>query len=163
MPFVHSLVKATLNGKTGWCAPVELGEAAPHYVNFAVPVDDKGAFFSKYICETLKTEDGHKRSDSQALVREGQDSFILRLGKHELWFTVRPGPKEERRMAYVGSLGHEDFAFPFVEIEPEDLARLDRLYDEEDTFIIGCEPFTHYSGIRTIARVEALHERRSGQ
>lgn len=35
MAFVHSLVKAEINKKLGWCAPVELGEAAPHYVSFA--------------------------------------------------------------------------------------------------------------------------------
>lgn len=55
-------------------------------------------------------------------------------------------------MPYVGNLGHEDFRYSFMEIEPEEPDVLDRLYDEEDTFIIGCEPFTHYSGIKRLEK-----------
>jgi len=152
LAFVHSLVKAEVNGKTGWCAPVELGESAPHYINFVLPLDDKGGFFRQYTCETVTTEEGSKRVESHEFVRRGMDSFVLRLGRLELWFTVRTVPKEERRLPYVGKLGHADFAFLFAEIEPEEPERLDRLYDEGDTFVIGCEPFTHYSGIRRLAK-----------
>jgi hypothetical protein len=42
MAFVHSLVRAKVNGKRGWCAPVELGETAPHYISLVVPLDEKG-------------------------------------------------------------------------------------------------------------------------
>jgi hypothetical protein len=151
MAFVHSLVKTEVNGKRGWCAPVEVGEAAPHYISFVIPLDDKGDFFPEYICETITT-DGAKRIDAHEVVRRGEDSFVLRLGKLELWFTVRTVPKKDRRLPYIGKLGHSDFAFLFMEIEPEEHERLDRLYDEGNTFVIGCEPFTHYSGIRRLAK-----------
>ena len=152
MAFVHSLVKTELNGKTGWRAPVELGEAAPHYISFVVPVDDKRGFFAEYTCETITAEDGDKSVESHELVRQGDDSFVLHLGKLELWFTVRPVPKAERRLPYIGKLQHADFAFLFTEVEPEDPDRLDRLYEEDDTFVIGCEPFVHYSGIKRLAK-----------
>jgi len=147
MAFVHSLVKTQINGKTGWCAPVELGEAAPHYVSFVIPLVDKRSFFNEYICETITTEEGETRVESHQLIKRGEDSFALRLGKIELWFNLRPSPKDEHRLPYVGKLGHEDFQYLLMEIEPEDPDTLDKLYDDKDTFIIGCEPFTHYSKI----------------
>ena len=150
MAFVHSLVKAEVNGKTGWCAPVELGEAAPHYVSFVIPVDDSSGFFHEYTCETITAEERAKRIESHGLVRQGEDSFVLRLGKLELWFIVRPVPKEERRLPYVGQLAHPDFTFLLTEIEPEEPERLDRLYEENDTFVVGCEAFTHYLGIKRL-------------
>ncbi|HEV3260212.1 MAG TPA: hypothetical protein VG013_25370 [Gemmataceae bacterium] len=152
MAFVHSLVKTEVNGKTGWCAPLEIGEAAPHYISFVIPLDDKGDFFHEYTCETITTEEGAKRIDPHEFVRRGEDSFVLRLGKLDLWFTVRPVPKEDRRLPYVGKLRHADFAFLFTEIEPEEPERLDRLYDEGNTFVIGCEPFAHYSGISRLEK-----------
>ncbi len=152
MAFVHGLVKTEVKGKMGWCAPVEMGEAAPHYISFVIPVDDQGGFFQEYTCETVTAKEGDRRIASHELVRHGNDSFVLRLGNLELWFTVRPGPKEERRLPYVGKLQHADFAFLFTEIEPEEPDRLDGLYDKENSFVIGCEPFTHYSGIKRLAK-----------
>ena len=34
MAFVHGFARTQVNGRKGWCAPVELGEAAPHYFSF---------------------------------------------------------------------------------------------------------------------------------
>lgn len=152
MAFLHSLVKTQENGRKGWCAPVELGEAAPHYVSFVVPVDDARGFFDDYICETVTTGQADRRTESHELVRQGDDSFVLRLGKLEVWFTVRAASPKEQRLPYVGQLEHEDFRYSFTEIEPEEPAMLDRLYEDEGTFIIGCEPFTHYSGLRNVER-----------
>ena len=152
MAFVHSLVKVAVKGKRGWCAPVELGEDAPHYISFTIPVDGKGHFFPRYTCETITTAGAEKRIASHELIKKGEDTFLLRLGKREFWFTSTPGPKEERRLPYVGKLGHEDFAFLLTEIEPEEPHRLDTLYNEDGIFVIGCEAFTHYSGIKRLAR-----------
>jgi hypothetical protein len=52
----------------------------------------------------------------------------------------------------VGELRHEDFALMLSEIEPERPGSLDELYDEENILVIGCEAFTHYSGIERLAR-----------
>ncbi len=152
MAFVHSLAKTEIKGKLGWCAPVEIGEAAPHYISFVIPVDDKRGFFHEYTCETIAVEDADKRIESHELTRQGEDTFVLRLGKLDLWFTVRAIPKAERRLPYLGKLQHADFAFLFTEIEPENPDRLDRLYEEENTFVIGCEPFVHYAGIEKPAK-----------
>jgi hypothetical protein len=152
MAFVHSLVKTQTNGTKGWCAPAELGEAAPHYISFVIPVLDKCSFFNKYTCETITTEQGEKTVVSHELTKHGEDSFALRLGKFELWFTVRPGPKDECRLPYVGKLEHEDFRHLFMEIEPEDPEALDRLFDDKNTLIIGCEPFSHYTGADKVAK-----------
>ncbi len=152
MALVHSLVRTETGGKTGWCAPVELGEATPQYVSFVLPVDTSGAFHDRYTCETVTAAGADRRSETHELVRQGPDSFVLRLGKREFWFTVRPVSKAERRLPYVGKLRHPDFAFLLTEIEPEDLEGLDQLCEDEGTFVIGCEPFTHYSGIKRMAK-----------
>ncbi len=152
MAFVHSLVRAEVRGKTGWRAPAELGEAAPHYISFVIPVDGKGDFFPRYTCETITTAALGKTIASHELVKAGEDTFVLRLGNREFWFTATPGPKEQRRLPYVGKLGHQDFALLLTEIEPEEPDSLDRLYNEEDTFVIGCEAFSHYSGIKRLPK-----------
>ena len=152
MAFVHGLVRAEVRHNIGWCAPVELGEAAPHYVSFVIPLDGKGNFFPRYTCETITTVGKEKRIAPHELVKEGEDTFVLRLGDREFWFTATPGPKDVRRLPYVGKLGHQDFAHLLTEIEPEEPDRLDRLCDEEDTFVIGCDAFTHYSGMKQLAR-----------
>jgi hypothetical protein len=152
MAFVHSLVKTQTNGKAGWCTPVELGEAAPHYVSFVIPLVDSGRFFNEYHCETITTKEGETRVESHELITRGEDSFALHLGKIEVRFTLRPSPKDQHRLPYVGKLGHDDFQSLFMEIEPEDPGELDKLYDDKDTFIIGCEPFTHYSRINAPAK-----------
>jgi hypothetical protein len=147
MPFVHSLVKAKTNGKAGWCAPAELGESAPHYVSFVVPVNQKGEFFHEYICETITAIEQDKRIESHELVQQGSDSFVLHLDGTDLRFTLRPGSAKERQLPYIGNLKHEDFQYSFMELEPEDPEKLDRLCDEKGTFVIGCEPFSHYAGV----------------
>jgi hypothetical protein len=152
MAFLHSLVRTEVGGKAGWCAPVELGEAAPHYINFVIPVDSKRGFFQEYICETIVAQDGDRRIEPHEIVRQGEDSFLLRHSKIDLWFTVRPVPKEERRLPYLGKLRHADFEHLFTEIEPEDPFALDNLYEEEGIFIIGCEPFIRYSGVKKLAK-----------
>lgn len=152
MPFVHSLVRAAIEGKLGWCAPAEFGEAAPHYISFVIPVDRRGQPFPGYSCETVSTVGDEKRVALHQLVREGEDSFVLRLGTRDLWFTIKPGSGEERRLAYVGELGHQDFSFHLTEIEPAEPDLLDSLFEEEDTYVIGCEPFTHYAGIERLVK-----------
>jgi len=149
MPFVHSLVRSPLaGGKRGWCAPVELGEAAPHYVSFVVPVADNGQFFGSYSCEAVKVDNGVKTITTHELASEGQDSFLLHLDGEGFWFIVKPAVKSARRLPYVGRLRHPDFRFLFTEIEPENPADLDNLWNERHVFVMGCDPFTHYSGIK---------------
>ena len=148
MPFVHSLARSTKADKQGWCAPVELGESAPHYISFVIPVDEKGAFFGTYLCEAVTTRNKEKRLTLHELSAQGEDSFLLRVDGKDLWFVVKPVLKAVRRLPYVGKLKHPDFRFLFTEIEPAELDKLDDLCDREHTFIMGCDPFTHYSGIK---------------
>jgi hypothetical protein len=148
MPFVHSLVKSPNSDKKGWCAPVELGEAAPHYISFVVPVDEKGRFFDAYSCEVVTTRNQHKTITTHELFSKGNDSFLLHVNGSQFWFIVKPTVKSARRLPYVGRLTHPDFQFLFTEIEPEEPAALDDLCDKDHTFVMGCDPFTHYSGIR---------------
>jgi hypothetical protein len=150
MPFVHSLVKVTRADKLGWCAPVELGEAAPHYISFVVPVDDRGAFFSTYLCEAVTTRNKEKNIVLHELSAQGKDSFLLRIAGKDFWFVVKPAAKAARRLPYVGTLTHSDFQLLFTEIEPEEPDKLDDLCDREQTFIMGCDPYTHYSGIESV-------------
>ena len=149
MAFVHSLVK-TQDGTKGWCAPLELGEATPHYISFVIPVDDRKTFFAEYTCETITRAKRAQRIESHDLVMRGEDSFVLHFDKQDVWFAVKPGPKKDRRLPYVGTLQHDDFRYQFTEIEPEDPDELDRIYDTENLFVIGCEPFAHYSGIKSV-------------
>lgn len=152
MAFVHSLVRAEGSDKPGWCAPVELGEAAPHYVSFVVPIDENREFLSRYTCETVLVAGEEKRRQTHELLFRGQGSFVLPLGGNEIWFALRPVANRERRLPYVGKLIHADFERLLTEIEPEEPRLLDRLYDEQNTFVIGCEPFSHYAGIERLTK-----------
>jgi hypothetical protein len=154
MAFVHGLVRAEENRKKGWLAPAELGEAAPHYVSFALPLDENGRFFQSYTCEVINTRDGVKEVQLHQLIKHGTDSFVLRIGNLEIWFAVRPVSKDER-LPYVGKLKHDDFERLFTEIELEEPSKLDRLFETEGTFIIGCEPFAHYDGIEELAKMHS--------
>lgn len=147
MPFVHSLVRLRRADQRGWCAPVELGESAPHYLSFVLPVDPQGAFFTTYSCETVTVQGSKKVLDRHELATEGNASFVLRLAGKDLWFAVKPPLNGPRRLPYVGGLKHPDFEFLFTEIEPRDGGQLDALFDRDRTFIIGCDPYTHYAGI----------------
>jgi hypothetical protein len=149
MHFVHSLVRTKKSGRTGWFAPIELGESAPHYISFVIPVDERSGVFNEYTCETIRTgaRDDEKR-DSHRLLKKGEDSFLLALNRHEIWFNLRPQSKQEQRLPYVGELTHADFSLRFMEIEPEEPRILDQLGGAEGILIIGCDPFTHYRGIK---------------
>lgn len=151
MAFVHSLAKMDMNGSMGWWAPAELGEAAPHYISFVIPVDEKRHFFPEYTCETTVIGDGERRRESHPLRQHGNDSFLVRLGEFDVWFNVKPVPKREARLPYRGCLQHPDFAFQLTEIEPEDQRPLDQILERTNAFVIGCEPFLHYAGIEKLA------------
>jgi hypothetical protein len=153
MPFVHSLVRSTHADKPGWCAPVELGEAAPHYISFVLPVDENGAFFASYSCEAVTIRKAKKNITLHELSAKGSDSFLLQIDGKDYWF-VKAALKAGRRLPYVGKLKHPDFRFLFTEIEPEEPDQLDDLCDREHIFIIGCDAFTHYAGIRKVARLK---------
>jgi hypothetical protein len=148
MPFVHSLVRSKKGDAQGWYAPVELGEAAPHYISFVVPVDERGAFFSIYSCEAVTARNKKKIITLHELSAQGNESFLLRVEGKDLWFVVKPASKPARQLPYIGKLKHPDFRFHFTEIEPEDSDKLDDLCDNEHTFIMGWDPFSHYSGIK---------------
>src|SRR5260221_2848937 len=158
MPFVHSLVKSPKN-KKGWCAPVELGEATPHYISFVVPVDESGQFFSIYSCEAITARNGHKTITTHELASKGRDTFLLNLDGKEFWFIVKPTVPLARRLPYVGTLKHPDFQFLFTEIEPEEPAGLDSLCDKDHTFVMGCDPYTHYTGIKKAYQAEKPSKR----
>ena len=149
MPFVHSLVRSAKDGSTGWCAPAELGEASPHYISFVIPVGENGTFFSCYSCEAVTPHEKGKDITIHELSAQGTDSFLLHINDKQFWFVVKPASKAGRRLPYIGELKHPDFQFLFTEIEPEEPDKLDDLCDSERTFIMGCDPFTHYAGIET--------------
>jgi hypothetical protein len=148
MPFVHTLVRSPKSDRMGWCAPVDLGEESPHYVSFVVPVDGRGRFFDAYSCEVVTIHDGRKSIATHEFSSEGNDAFLLRLAGREFWFHAKPAVKSQRRLPYVGRLRHPDFGLLFTEIEPERLEELDELCEKGHVFIIGCEPYEHYSGLQ---------------
>jgi hypothetical protein len=154
MAFVHGLVRALESGMKGWVAPADLGEAAPHYISFVLPLEENGDFFHSYACEVVNTHDGVKEIQTHELVKHGPDSFVLRVGKLEVWFAVRPVSKDER-LPYVGKLKHEDFDRLLTEVELEEPIKLDRLFETEGTFVIGCEPFAHNQGIEELSKVHS--------
>ena len=148
MRFVHSFVKTHHSERTGWRTPMELGEDSPHSIAFVLPAN--GEPDDIYLCELVKLHQNRSEIVSAELVKEGNDSFLLSIGRTKLWFTVRPVSMKDRLLPYVGTLKHPDFEFPFLEIEPEDQALLDRLCEDEGLIIIGCDPETHYLGSRSL-------------
>ncbi len=148
MPFVHSLVRSPNAKKRGWCAPLELGEAAPHYVSFVVPVNEEKQFFATYSCEVVKVRDRDKLITPYEMALKGRDAFLLSIGERQYWFIVRPTWKSTVHLPYIGKLKHPDFQFLFTEIEPEDPDKLDNLFSTDQTFIMGCDPYSHYEGIK---------------
>lgn len=153
MQFVHSLVKTKTHDKLGWCAPAELGGSVPHYISFVIPLDERKLPFDRYVCEAIKIDKPESRTVVPCdMAKHGADSFVLRINGTELWFVLRPSRKLERALPYVGSLKHPDFASALAEIEPDEPAKLDLLCEDKHTFLIGCDPFTHYSGLTKAAK-----------
>jgi hypothetical protein len=148
MRFVHSLAKVEDGERIGWCAPVELGESAPHYIGLVVPMEARAD--DRYICEVVRITCGGRVIDTLEIVREGEDAFLLNVGQTRLWFTARPSSSGGGPLPYVGCLEHPDFSSLFAEIEPEDPSRLDQLCESEDIIVVGCDPFTRYSGIERL-------------
>lgn len=148
MPYLHSLVRSEMTDAKGWFAPVEVGEAAPHYVSFVVPVDRDSNFFEAYTCESVTAGKKSKRIERHRLELAGSEAFLLNIHGMRIWFVVKPVSKDVRRLPYIGRLEHPDFDLKFAEIEPENSAILDELFDEHRVFVMGCDPFTNYSGLK---------------
>lgn len=149
MAFVHCLVPPD-GVPTGWIAPTELGEKSPHDISFAAPLSPEGKLRDEYICEVAFTDDAPAASRKQTaytMRKKSDTTLLLTIGQYELWFIVTPTTQNRKRRRYVGNASHEDFAFPLIEIEPRDVAAVDRLCEREGIFIIGCDPFTRYRGI----------------
>lgn len=154
MPFVHSLVKTQPGKRPGWCAPSEVKGAMPSYVSFLIPVHDATHRFPKYFCELVAVGDGENRLvTSHEMLKVGKDSYSLRVNGAEFWFVERPVSRQQRCLPYLGKLSHEDFQFLLVEIMPEDHSALDQLCADSGQIIIGCDPFTHYAGMKTLNRL----------
>jgi len=157
MAFVHSLVKRKVDEKTGWYAPAELDESTDHYLSFVIPVAEGNRIFDEYTCEAVRIGKADKRTVVPCvLTKQGKDAFLLNVNQTQLWFVVRSGRKQVPALPYIGTLKHPDFEFALTEIEPEDPSKLDKLCEDEDTFLIGCDPFLHYSG--PIKRTKAREE-----
>ena len=103
----------------------------------------------RYLCEVVRITESGRIVNAHEMVKEGKDSFLLRLGELGLWFTARASSRNGGRLPYVGRLVHPDFSSLLTEIEPEDPSRLDQLCETEDIIVVGCDPFTRYSGIET--------------
>jgi hypothetical protein len=154
--FVHSLVRVTHRKKAGWKAPVELGDETPAYISFVVPLDDTEALADEYTCEIAKVTASGRTIESGRLLKAGSDSFVLKLSSADaVRFHVRGVARTDRRLPYVGTLKHDDFARPLAEIVPAHNSALDRLFEQHGMFIIGCDPDRHYAG-----KPDAPHVRR---
>ncbi len=68
MRFVHSLFKTTIDHKNGWCSPIEVGEAAPQYISFVIPIDPKPDLI--YLCVIVNIAEGDHLVSSIELVRK---------------------------------------------------------------------------------------------
>ena len=153
--YMHSFVKLAGSSPAGWYAPVELGDDAPHYISFAIPVGSDGRFGDAYTCEVVSIRGDRRSVEPYSLVKVGQDSFVLELpAGFKLWFTTSATVKGAR-LPYVGKLKHQDFDHDFIEIEPENQTAMDRLCDEHGLFVIGCDPIQHYSGLPSQAIAQA--------
>lgn len=147
--FVHSLVRSRYKGRHGWRAPVELGDATPHYISYVIPLDDRGELGDEYTCEVVVIAGEGRMLQSRNLVRTGIDTFLLGISPDsKLWFHVRPIHKNAGKLPYVGTLHHDDFNLRFIEIEPDDVSQIDRLCEDQGVFIVGCDPEQHYSESR---------------
>ena len=105
MAFVHGLVKTGGGETKGMDRSSGVGRSWPHYVSFVIPVDKDRGFFDTYTCESITTEDDRKRRKSHELVKSGEDSFLLQVGEFEIVVLVRPVPRDERCLPYLGKSG----------------------------------------------------------
>jgi hypothetical protein len=147
--FVHSLVKVDHGSKLGWLAPTELDSEANQYIGFAIPKDATGELAEEYECDVVTATKKGRKVEAFRLSRSGSDSFVLDLPKGiRTWFHIRPVGNVQKGLPYLGALQHPDFAFPLVEIEPEDVAQLDELFVSQGLFLVGCDPEKHYTAAR---------------
>jgi len=147
--FVHSLVKLTERSQHGWRAPVELGDAAPQFISFVVPLGTDNEFLGEYTCEIARITSHGRSLEARKLVKAGSDSFVLELSNDKVWFHVRGVGRDERRLPYIGKLRHDDFQGMLTEIEPEDSSKLDSLCEEQSLFVVGCDPEKHYQDAKS--------------
>lgn len=144
--YVHSLVKPNDSKPAGWYAPLELGDDSPIYVSFALPLEAGNRLADAYQCEVVQIDGTRRSVTTHRLVKSGEDAFVLKLpDRGDVWFTLQSGAAGIR-LPYAGKLQHADFSNPLVEIEPADQAVMDRLCNEHGLFVVGCDPFKHYTG-----------------
>ncbi|GEM_PF-3276863 len=69
-------------------------------------------------------------------------------GMHLMYlFAPANHQKKNTLLRYKGRLQHRDFANKFIELQPSDKHVLDNLLEHWGISIIGCDPFTRYSGL----------------
>ncbi|MDM8549322.1 hypothetical protein QUF72_04555 [Desulfobacterales bacterium HSG2] len=144
--YLHSLCRKNVGNGTGWYAPAEIEDSqqAPGYV---IPTDETGSAFGNYLVEVRVSVPGRMPEWLNCrLIRTGRREFLLSLGDG-IRFRERQVFPTHRTLAYMGRFGHSDFAHPLLEVEPEFPDRTERLFNDRQMIIIGCDPFQHYDGI----------------
>jgi hypothetical protein len=146
--YVHFLLRTTQNQKTFWVAPVEVGESASHGGCFAVPVADGHQLFDHYHIDVATIRKAEP-IDIEQHVLEVQTNGNLRLviKDHFISFRVCDSPGRSQAIPYGGKLSYPDFSLRLVAIETGNEDDIDLLYEKYGMALVGCHPFSHYSGI----------------
>ena len=147
--YVHFLLRTTQNRKTIWVAPVEISENGGHGGSFAVPVADRRQLFDHYQIDIATISKGEPIDISRhTLELEPDDKLKLLVENQVIYFRVCSTSGRWQAIPYGGELSHPDFSLRLIEIETEGEDDIDVLYEKHRMALVGCLPFSYYSGIR---------------
>jgi hypothetical protein len=147
--YVHFLLRTTQNRKPIWVAPVEISWNGGLGGSFAVPVDDRRQLFDHYRIDIATISKGEPIDISRhTLEREPDHKLKLVVENQVIFFRIRSIPGRRQAIPYGGKLSHPDFSLRLIEIETEGEDDIDLLYEKHRMALVGCLPFSHYSGIQ---------------
>jgi hypothetical protein len=150
--FVHSLTRIRLRRTYGWFSPAELPGDSPQDVSFVLPVDSRRRFNPSYVMEIFRySANGLQSKDSTAIRHVYENVFRTRINNIIIEFREKRHGLRNRAFKYMGEFQHKDFQFKMVEIEPESMQLIDRLYLKFGIVLIGCDPSAHYQGWSDLA------------
>jgi len=160
MHAAHYLTLVTLNSRKGWAAPVELPPEQPQDGVLVVPVSPQFDFFPQYRLDWSIYRGSGRYDDFHGTMQPSASGWLkVLIDGQSIKLRKRLIDGQPHCFRYIGTLTHNDFAFPLCEIEAEDEKVLDDLYDKKKIIISGCEPDSEYGGLTQFLASPAGKER----
>lgn len=145
---VHFLSLVGSGSRKGWQAPVELPSEQPREGALVVPVTRQMDFFPLYRLGWSAYRGAGRFDHSSTLMKPTGRGLSASIDGRTVTFRMRLVDGQPVLGRYLGLLKHPDFAHPLCEIEAEDDALVDLLFDQSGIVLSGCDPESEYGGLK---------------